>query len=235
MLDTTAQDVRIYEVTLALGDSPEHPPQEPGRAILEIYAHDEDASRWGTATWATGAATGTEGIWSAAGWQDVTPEGVNAHIMWGSRDPDKGILHRQSAASWNVETYDPERILDPGNEASPYFPQIVAGIPIRISHDTLVIRTGYVDRISYKYKSPDYRGQLLCTDTISLMNQAKVPEDQSLDDFLGPRIGDAIEASRHCRWRHPAIAPGLDGAGYRSAGHRQPAGAQRMGSRHGCM
>ena len=56
-------------------------------------------SRWGIATWATGAATGTEGIWSAAGWQDVTPEGVNAHIMWGSRDPDNGILARQNAAS----------------------------------------------------------------------------------------------------------------------------------------
>ena len=41
-----------------------------------------------------GAATGRR-IWSAAGWQDVTPQGVNAHIMWGSRHPDAASSHRE--------------------------------------------------------------------------------------------------------------------------------------------
>ena len=173
----------------------EPPVIEPGKAILEIYAHDEDASRWGTATWATGAATGTEGIWSAAGWQDVTPEGVNAHIIWGSRSPESGILAKQNAASWNVETYDPDRILDPGNFDSPFYPQLVAGLPIRISHDALVIRTGYIDRIAYKHKDPDYRGQLLCTDTIALLNQAMVPEDSILGNTMIERVQDAISAA----------------------------------------
>lgn len=210
------QGVEVFEV--GLGEVAEHVPQEPARAILEIYVHDEDASRWGTATWATGAATGTEGIWSAAGWQDVTPQGVTAHIIWGSREPDKGILARQNAASWNVETYDPDRILDPGNADSPYYPQIVAGTPIRISHDTTIIRTGLIDRIGYKYKAPDYRGQLLCTDTISLLNQAKVPEDSILGDTLITRVQDAIEAAgvavggiplppSGAGFTYPAIAP----------------------------
>jgi hypothetical protein len=199
ILDSAAQDVRVFEVGLTVatdGGGPTVPPgQVPAKAILEIYVHDEDASRWGIATWATGAATGTEGIWSGAGWQDVTPQGVNAHIIWGSRRPDDGILSRQNGATWNVQTYDPDRVLDPGNESSPYFPQLVAGVPIRISHDSMVIRTGYIDRIGYKHKPPDYRGQLLATDTIALLNQAKVPSDSILGDTLLERVQDAINAA----------------------------------------
>ena len=210
VLDTASQDVRVFEVELIVpvGGEPITPPgQLPAKAILEIYVHDEDASRWGTATWATGAATGTEGVWSGAGWQDVTPQGVTAHIIWGSREPDKGILARQNAASWNVETYDPDRILDPGNEASPFFPQIVAGTPIRISHESTIIRTGYIDRIGYKHKEPDYRGQLLCTDTISLLNQAQVPEDSVLRDFLWQRLADAVEAAGVAVGGLPVVPP----------------------------
>lgn len=55
---------------------PGYEPPDPGRAILEIYVHDEDATRWGTATWSADLIpTGTEGIWSGAGWQDVTRGG----------------------------------------------------------------------------------------------------------------------------------------------------------------
>lgn len=194
VLLTIAQDVRVFSVALLAGaEAPEAP--EPSKAILEIYVHDEDASRWGAATWATGPATGTEGIWSAAGWTDVTPQGVNGHIIWGSRRPDRGILHQQDGATWNIETYDPDRILDPGNADSPYAPQLVAGLPIRISHDTTVIRTGYCDEIRYRYKPPWFRGQILATDTIALLNQASVPADSILGDTLLERIQDAVNAA----------------------------------------
>lgn len=193
VLDSTADDMRIYEVTF--GETIIPTPQPAAKAILELYMHDEDASRWGIATWATGPATGTEGIWSAAGWQDVTPEGVNAHIIWGSRRPSRGILADQNAASWNVQTYDPDRILDPGNFDSPFYPQLVAGVPIRISHDSMVIRTGYVDEFHYKHKEPFFQGQMLCTDTWSLLNQAQVPADSILGNTLIERIQDAINAA----------------------------------------
>ena len=184
--------------TVDPGDPPVDPgfdPPEPGRAILEIYVHDEDASRWGVATWATGPATGTEGIWSAAGWEDITPQGVNAHIIWGARRPDRGILAEQDGATWNIETYDPERILDPGNPDSPFAPQLVAGVPIRISHDGLVIRTGYIDRLRYRHKAPDYRGEIQATSTIALVHRAEVPEDSLLGDTLLERVDDAIVAA----------------------------------------
>lgn len=166
----------------------------PAPAILEIWVHDESASRWGVATWATGPATGTEGIWSASGWTDVTPEGVTAHVRFGASRGERGILARQEAASWNIETYDPDRRLDPGNPDSPYAPQLLPGLPIRISHRGIVARTGVVYELSYSVKGPDYTGQILATDTIALMAQAMVPEDSILRDELLTRAQDAIEA-----------------------------------------
>lgn len=192
-------------IVFDLGETPpEEPPIDPGwspplpgRAILEIYVHDEDASEWDTATWATGPATGTEGIWSGAGWQDITPQGVMAHIIWGARTPERGILARQDAASWDVMLYDPDRALDPGNEDGPYHPQIVSGVPIRISHaqSGRVIRTGVVDRWTYAHKSPDYQGRIAATDSIALLHRTDVPEDSILGNTLDERIADVIVAS----------------------------------------
>ena len=176
---------------------PGYTPPNPGRAIIEIYVHDEDASRWGTATWATGAATGTEGVWSGAGWQDVTPESVRAYVRHGSNRPSRGILADQEAASWNVRTYDPDRILDPGNPDSPYAPQLVAGVPIRISHETSgrVMRTGYIDKLTYEYRAPEYQGEILATGPIAMANRADVPDDSILGDTLLERVQDAIAAA----------------------------------------
>lgn len=187
------------------GDLPEPPPvdpgytpPDPGHAILEIYVHDEDATRWDTATWsADDIPTGTEGIWSGEGWQDVTPQGVTAHVSWGSSRPERGILALQESQSWLVTTYDPDRKLDPGNESSPWAPQLVSGVPIRISSSSsgLVIRTGLIDRISYQYKAPDYRGQISASSTIAALWRADVPEDSILGDTLRERIIDAVVAS----------------------------------------
>ena len=120
---------------------------------------------------------------------------MRVHIQWGSRRPERGILADQDPASWRVETYDPDRDLDPGNPDSPFHPQLVAGVPIRISHDGLVIRTGVAEVICYNHRSPEYQGEWLCTDTIALMGRAEVPEDSILDDTLYGRVADAINAA----------------------------------------
>ena len=176
---------------------PGYEPPDPGRAIVEMYLHDEDATRWGTATWGDNPPTGTTGIWSGAGWQDVTPQSVNAHIIWGSRRPERGILSVQDPASWMLTTYDPLRVLDPGNPDSPYAPQLVAGVPIRIRNELsgVVVRTGIVERIAYRYKAPEYRGQILATSTIAIAHKADVPEDTILPDDLRGRIQDATTAA----------------------------------------
>lgn len=178
---------------------PGYEPPDPGHAILEIYVHDEDASRWDVATWGDddGIIEGTEGVWSAAGWQDVTPQGVNAHIRWGSSRPERGILAAQEAQDWLVVTYDPDRVLDPGNMDGPYWPQLVSGVPIRISSSASgrVIRTGLIDRISYKHKAPDYRGEIRASSTIALAWRSDVPSDAILGDTLRDRLRDVLLTS----------------------------------------
>ena len=187
------QLVSLYEG----GDLPEEPPvdpgyepPEPGHAILEIYVHDESAPRWDVALW-------DEAVWSGAGWQDVTPEGLTAHVIWGSSFPERGILADQDAQSWYVETYDPDRVLDPGNGDSPYWPQLVSGVPIRISNSVSghVIRTAIIDRIRYKYKAPDYRGIITASSTIAQLHRAEVPDGTTLGDTLRERIMDAVTSS----------------------------------------
>lgn len=176
---------------------PGYIPPEPGHAILEIYVHDEDATRWGTATWGDNPPTGTTGIWSAAGWQDVTPEGVRAHVRWGTSRPERGILAVQEAQSWEVETYDPDRVLDPGNPDSPYAPQLVSGVPIRISSSVSgrVIRTGIIDEIAYNYRAPQYRGTIRGSSTIAALWRASVAADAVLGNTLNERVRDAVAES----------------------------------------
>ena len=177
---------------------PGYEPPEAGHAILEVYVHDEDASRWDVATWGDddGIVEGTEGVWSGAGWQDVTPQGVNAHVSWGSSRPERGILAPQESQDWLVVTYDPDRRLDPGNVDGPYYPQLVAGVPIRLSSamSGIVIRTGIIDRIAYSYKAPEYRGEIRAASTIAYLHRNDVPEDAILGDTLRSRIQDAVIA-----------------------------------------
>lgn len=194
--------VRTWEIFGAIAPTeppvdPGYTPPEPGHAILEIYVHDEDATRWGTATWGDNPPTGTTGIWSAAGWQDVTPEGVRAHVRWGTSRPERGILAVQEAQSWEVETYDPDRVLDPGNPDSPYAPQLVSGVPIRISSSVSgrVIRTGIIDEIAYNYRAPQYRGTIRGSSTIAALWRANVAADAVLGNTLNERIRDAVAAS----------------------------------------
>jgi hypothetical protein len=199
---TMTTDATDAGAVIDLEGTPPPEPTDPGyeaplpaKAILEIYVHDESASRWGTATWATGPATGTEGIWSAAGWTDITPEGVLVHVRWGAQRPERGILADQDAASWKVDSYDPDRRLDPGNDSSPFYPQLVPGLPIRISHDGFVIRTGLCDVIGYSFHAPEYQGTILATDTIAPLNQAMVPDASVLGDTLFDRARDALAAA----------------------------------------
>jgi hypothetical protein len=195
-------NVQTFEIFGAVSPTepptdPGYTPPEPGHAILEIYVHDEDATRWGTATWGDNPPTGSTGIWSGAGWQDVTPQGLRAHVAWGTSRPERGILSTQEAQSWLVETYDPDRVLDPGNESSPYAPQLVSGVPIRISSSVSgrTIRTGIIDKIAYSYKAPEYRGTIAASSTIAYAWRADVPEDATLGDTLRERVRDAVAAS----------------------------------------
>lgn len=169
-------------------DTPFVPPI-PGGVLLEIYAASPGAARWGIAKWG-------ESVWSASAWQDVTPYGVNVDIDWGSDEPERGILSVPQAASWAVDFYDPDRILDPANRDGPYYGDLVPYLPIRVSHRGVVVRQGYATGISHNYIPGIGRnGYIRATDNISRLANAQVPSDTTLPNTLYARAVAAIAAA----------------------------------------
>lgn len=169
------------------GEEVPYEPPAPARALIEIYVPDPEAYRWGEAIW------GPPSVWSTAQWTDITMLCVSADIQWGVSRPDAGILSDTEAGLWTVITYDPDRVLDPANEDSPYYPAITYSLPIRISHRNRVIRTGFCESISFSYES-DF-GEIRATDHVAMLAAATVPEDVSLSDTLVARAIDVIAAA----------------------------------------
>lgn len=187
----------------------DYEPPEPGGAIVEIYASAVGAARWGVAHWG-------EDVWATAGWVNVTPQSIDAQIRWGSHSPERGILAETEAASWIVDTYDPERLLDPGNPDGPYATDLRAGLPIRIRHRGTIIRQGVAETIAYFHQGS--RGGIRVTDAISELARSSVPDDSILADTLRARARDAIAAAgvsvtveSDPPGGDPALAPRLEG------------------------
>ncbi len=181
----------------------------PSNAVIEIYVAAANSARWGVALWG-------EDLWSSAGWVDVTPQSVEAVVRWGSHQPERGILAETEAGSWRVDTYDPERLLDPGNLDSPYATDLRAGLPIRIRHRGTIVRQGICETIAYFHK--DKQGGIRATDNVSTMARTPVPDDSILSDTLRARARDVIAAAGLSITVEPdppsgdpALAPRLEG------------------------
>jgi hypothetical protein len=190
---------RVYGFEVTEGVLPEPPPEpdpdqpsEPVEAnvgaLLEIYVAEEGAYLWDVALW-------DEAVWSSSEWVDITYLGVVADISWGADNPERGVLARTTAASWQVDTHDPDRILDPANEGSQFYPELVPGLPIRLSiAGRRVVRTGQVDTMSYSHAAKG--GRIRASDNIARMAGATVTESDlgGLPDTLWARIAAAIAA-----------------------------------------
>ncbi len=158
----------------------------PGAALVEIYVAEAGAARWDVATW-------DDAVWSTAAWTDVTPESVTATILWGSNRPELGILSKPNAGSWSIDTYDPDRVLDPANADGPYYTDLLPGLPVRITHRGLVIRQGIAEAITHEFH--DDSGIIRVQDNIAPLANASVPSDTALSNTLYARAIDAIAAA----------------------------------------
>jgi hypothetical protein len=122
-------------------------------------------SDWNAAIWGGWKDTGLD-------WRDVTPESLNAQISWGADDP-VGCLSIAAAGSWQIQTYDPKRLLDPGNSASPLVAWLKPGGFCRIMFNNEVVRHGFIDEITFDMAT--LQGSIRASDGISLLVKAKVP------------------------------------------------------------
>ena len=150
-----------------------------GRARIEIFGPAPGSAKWGEALW--GIST-----WPGLGWNDITPQSMVATVTWGADDP-AGVLTVPAAGSWTVNTYDPERILDPSNGQSPYATTIRPGKPIRLAYVNesgthRVVRQGLIDEV--KYDLVTAKGSLRGTDQVQLMVGAHLPEGQHTDPLM---------------------------------------------------
>lgn len=183
---TNASGTDFVTHDVSVTDVPPYEAPSPGLAILEIYVNDPAGPKWDEATW-DGA------NWGDARWVDVTPQGVQCRIQWGSTRPEQGILAVPEAANWFVSFYDPNRLLDPANEDSPYWPDLRPGLPIRIRHRGITVKTGQADVISHAMV--DDTSTVRGSDIISLMARAMVPDATILSNTLVARAQDAIAAA----------------------------------------
>lgn len=172
-------------------EPPPYVPPEPGQAIVEIYVDDPDGFRWDVAEW-------DEATWSDAEWVSITEWCIYADLTWGTDRPDAGILADQVAGSWVIQTYDPERVLDPANADSQFYPHLVPELPIRVNHLTRTVRTGQVSIITYSHA--EQGGRISASDAVSRTSRAKVPPGTALGDTFYERASDAIAGAGITLW-----------------------------------
>ena len=141
-----------------------------GTVRVEVLGPPAGAA-WDASVWDTD-------VWAGPAWQDATPESMNVQATWGADDA-QGALTIPAAGSWSIVTYDPMRLLDPANTASPLQQYIKPGGGIRILYKSEVVRTGFIDEVEFDMSSK--QGSIRATDGISLMVKAKLPESISQD------------------------------------------------------
>jgi len=147
-----------------------------GNVRIELRGPTPGSARWDEALW-------DEGVWSLFVWRDVTPESLQAQISWGADDP-AGVVTAPAAGSWTLNTYDPQRKLDPSNATSELIGSIRPGQPIRLilaepSQPDFTVRLGLIDEVNYNISSR--RGNLRGTDGVSLIVAARMLANQNLD------------------------------------------------------
>jgi len=145
-----------------------------GSARIEIYGPSPGSAKWDEALWDTGR-------WAFFDWRDVTPQSMAVRLSWGADDP-VGVLTIPAAGSWIVNTYDPQRLLDPSNGQSEFATAIRPGKPIRVSyiHSTLgrqIVRQGLIDEVDFDLSA--LRGTLRGTDMVQLLVAAILPANQT--------------------------------------------------------
>ena len=145
-----------------------------GHIRVEIYGALPGSGKWDEAIWG-------QSTWAIIGFIDITPQSVVAQVSWGADDPT-GVLTHPASGSWVVNTYDPERLLDPSNGNSPYASTIRPGKPIRLSYinslaERKIVRQGIIDEVEFDLT--EKRGVLRGTDFVQLMVGATMPAGQT--------------------------------------------------------
>ena len=154
---------------------------------LELYAAATASSRWDQAIW-------DGDRWQTAAWQAIECQVVEAD--WQTLcSSEAGILSTPDAGALDLRTYDPDRILDPLNNASPLWGAIRVGTPIRLVAETpasMPVWSGFVDEGRFELASST--GRIRAVDAIATLAQTDVPEGTALPNTLRARVRAVVNA-----------------------------------------
>jgi hypothetical protein len=154
---------------------------------IEIYTAASVVNRWQRAVWSGDR-------WANPQWQAVECEVLEAEYRTGA-GTESGVLSTAEAGQLDLRTYDPERLLDPMNTASPYFGAIKPGTPVRLMGKVptpLPAWSGFLDEGRYQLASQ--QGRLRALDAIANLAQAELAEGASLPNTLRARVRAVVNA-----------------------------------------
>ncbi len=152
-------------------------------------------------------------MWDAQGWRDVTGLAMSADLQWGA-DRQVGVLSVASAgrlsvsgptilsASWTRPIHRP-----------PWRPVLRPGTPVRVRYGALVVRSGWLDAITYSHA--DRTGSWRASDAVPLLVQARtivatsgVPTTlRALARYLVARTGVPVTVEADPEDGDPTIGP----------------------------
>jgi hypothetical protein len=160
----------------------------PESVTISIYASGGDSGRWDHSTW-------DGGLWGSPSWQSVGCDVGEATYKWGASD-EAGVLSVAAAGEIDVQTIDPDRVLDPLNASSPYYGAIRPGTPLRISGvgstGEILAATGFIDEASHELSTST--GRIRAVDGLAYLAQAKVPDGTVLPNTLRARVRAVVTA-----------------------------------------
>jgi hypothetical protein len=147
------------------------------RPTIEVYGPPAGVGLWDdpASTWDGPGDVWTDTATAAPAWRSVACQVSAFSSSWGA-DQATGVLAQSAAGVLTLKTYDPDRLLDPSNTASPLFRETRIGTPIRVTLAPAgVLGYGYLDEIDFRYE--DSAGSITAADDISKLAQANTAPD----------------------------------------------------------
>ena len=140
---------------------------------LELFGYPPRTTyaKWGSATWGSASNDG----WYGQVWNDIACEVTALSIGWGADDA-LGVLAQSAAGSIELETYDPDGLLDPANPSSSVdIGMRQTGTPFRVRSSpatgSWTVDTGYLDELTWS--AADGTGRLSGSDAIAQLAAAQ--------------------------------------------------------------
>jgi hypothetical protein len=136
---------------------------------VQLYANPEGSPLWDQATW--GGET-----WPLRSWQDVSLQILQASYSWGANRA-LGVLSVAAGGSFSLETYDPNRLLDPTNTSAPFASDLLPGSYMRLVYQGTPICFAILDSIDYDNQAQ--QGRIAGTDPVGTLSNVKVDTPSS--------------------------------------------------------